>query len=96
VQGKLAPVTKLGMHVLTTRDDHGKPITPGGLAGDVLPIPILGRTVQKTFFGDESDKYLWSERMLSLFGPLAQHVGDEDSERRDRRREARARRFADR
>jgi hypothetical protein len=74
VQGKAAPVSKLGLHLLTGRDDFGRTITPGGLASDVLPIPITARTAQKTLLSDESDKYLWSEKMLSLFGTPGQHV----------------------
>lgn len=73
VAGKAAPVTKLGLHVLTGRDDFGRDETPQGLAGDVLPIPIIAKNVAQTTTGDGSDKYLWSERMLSLFGPQAQH-----------------------
>lgn len=74
VQGKTAPITKLGMHVLTARDDRGRPITPAGLTSDVLPVPIVAQSAEKTVFGDESSRYLWSERLLGLFGPQAQHV----------------------
>lgn len=74
VAGKAAPFAKLGMHVITGRDDFGRDVTPGTLAQDVLPIPIVARTVQHTMLSDDSDKYLWSERILSLFGSPAQHV----------------------
>jgi hypothetical protein len=90
VGGKAAPIMKLGIHALTGRDDFGREIAPkdGGflkntgrstvaLGGDALPIPIIVRTVHKTLFGDEADRYLWSERVLSMFGPLAQHVAPE-------------------
>ena len=88
-QGKLAPASKLVMHGITGRDDLGRPITLGGRAADVLPVPITGRSAYRLFFSDDADKYLWSERMLSMFGPLAQHVGesaDDEDERRERRR----------
>jgi hypothetical protein len=84
---KSAPVTKAGIHVLTTRDDLGRPITPpgmnplvatarsvGSVAADVSPVPLIMRSTAKTLTGDGSDKYLWSERALTLFGPPAQHV----------------------
>ena len=62
------------MHLLTGRNDFGRPISPAGLAADVLPIPITARTLWNTTMGDQADKYLWSEKMLGLFGPQAQHV----------------------
>lgn len=87
VGSKAAPVTKLGIHAITGRDDLGREIAPkrlglgentlrsvGTLAGDVSPVPIVLRNVQHTMMSDESDKFLWSERMLGLFGPQAQHV----------------------
>jgi hypothetical protein len=87
VGSKAAPVTKLGMHAYTGLDDLGRQIAPkrlglventvrsvGTLAGDISPVPIVLRNVQHTMMSDESDKFLWSERMLGLFGPQAQHV----------------------
>ncbi len=87
VGSKAAPVTKLGIHAITGRDDMGREIAPkslsatantvraaGTLAGDVSPVPIALRNVQRTMMSYQSDKYLWSERMLGLFGPQAQHV----------------------
>lgn len=85
--GKAAPVVKAGIHVLTGRDDLGRQTTPRGLnpvantvrgvattASDLTPIPIIARTIGRQATGDHSDRYTWSERMLSLFGAPAQHV----------------------
>jgi hypothetical protein len=87
IGGKAAPVTKAGIHVLTGRDDLGRPITPqgmnmgiatlrsvGSLAADVSPVPLIMRSTAKTLTGDGSDNYLWSERALTLFGPPARHT----------------------
>jgi hypothetical protein len=82
--GKAAPFTKLGIHLLTGRDDFGRDVTPQGLAADTLPIPIAGRSAQRSMFSDDASKYLWSERILSLFGSPAQHV-EPDGMRRERR-----------
>jgi hypothetical protein len=65
------------MHVLTGRNDFGRPISPAGLAGDVLPVPITARTLYRSTMEDDSDKYLWSERMLGLFGPVGRHLPPE-------------------
>jgi broad specificity phosphatase PhoE len=87
VGSKAAPFAKLGMHLVTGRNDFGQQIAPAGrglvrntldtgaaVAADVSPVPLVLRSVQKDTLGDDSDKYLWSERILSLFGPLGQHV----------------------
>ncbi len=71
---KAAPLSKFGIHALTGRDDLGRDETPAGLAADVLPIPITGTTIYRTTVGDGADKYLYSERIFSLFGPPGQHV----------------------
>lgn len=49
----------------------------GAFVTDVSPIPFTARSVQRTMVGDGSDKFLWSERMMGLFGPQAQHVPPE-------------------
>jgi hypothetical protein len=72
---KAAPLTKFGIHALTGRDDLGRDETPAGLAADVLPIPITAGQIYRTTVGsDGSDKYMYSERIFSLFGSPAQHV----------------------
>ena len=85
-----APLTKLGIHTMTGRNDLGQEIAPkslgfipntvrsvGALLSDISPIPIVVRSAYKTSAGDDSDTYRWSERMLSLFGPMSQHVAPE-------------------
>ena len=87
---KAAPFTKAAIHVITGRNDLGQEITPpnlsfvantvrgfGSLLSDVSPIPLVVRSGIKTMAGDASDEFLWSERMLDLFGPQAQHVAPE-------------------
>jgi hypothetical protein len=93
VGSKAAPVTKFGIHAITGRDDFGREISRKGLGmgantarsavalgSDLLPIPIVGRTIERTMLGDGADKYRWSERVLSLFGPVGQHVAPEGME----------------
>ena len=90
VGSKAAPFTKAGIHALTGRDDMGHEIAPKGLGfavnsvrtvgsfiTDVSPIPITIRNVHRTMVGDGSDEYLWSERVMGLIGPQAQHVAPE-------------------
>ena len=87
---KAAPVMKALIHGITGRNDLGQEIVPKGMrfvAGtvrglgaflsDITPMPIVIRSSYKTMAGDDSDTYLWSERMLSLFGPMGQHVAPE-------------------
>jgi hypothetical protein len=87
---KAAPVTKAFIHTITGMNDLGQKIAPGGLRpgvatirffgtllSDVSPIPLTIRSAYRTMAGDESDKYLWSERAMGLFGPQAQHVAPE-------------------
>lgn len=84
---KAAPITKAGVHAITGRDDRGRQIAPkglgmlantvrsaGSLIGDVSPVPITVRSGARALSGDPSDNFLWSERVLSLFGPAASHV----------------------
>jgi len=92
--GKAAPFVKAGVHVLTGRNDFGREIAPKGLnpvantarsvgqaVSDVSPIPISLKSIQHTTFGDEADKYTWSERVLSLFGPPPRHMPPEGQKR---------------
>lgn len=87
VGSKLAPFAKVTEHLITGRDDLGRPITPkgmnplvqtvrsvGSVMSEVSPVPITVRGIAKTTLGDQSGKYLWSERILGMFGPAAQHV----------------------
>jgi hypothetical protein len=90
VGSKMAPLTKPMMHIATGRDDFGRELTPkgmnwlaatvrslGSLVTDISPIPIAARNLARQAVGDDSDKYVWSERILTLFGPPAQHVAPE-------------------
>jgi hypothetical protein len=90
IGGKLAPFTKAVMHVITGRDDLGHEIAPkrlspaantvrsgGALVSDVSPVPIVARSAYRQMAGDGSDQFLWSERILSLFGQPAQHIAPE-------------------
>ena len=85
--GKAAPYAKMFMHYVTGKDDFGRRIAPkdlnimaktlrsvGYFISDISPIPITARNLYRTFAGDMSDRYLWSEKILSELGPLAQHV----------------------
>jgi hypothetical protein len=89
-QSKSAPVTKLLMHIATRRDDLGREIerpdnsflansARGAIttAADLSPVPISLRNLKRQFTDDDASKYLWSEKMLSLFGSQAQHVAPE-------------------
>ena len=89
VQSKAAPFTKLAMHTMTGRDDLGREITPKGMdwkaatvrglgnaLGDVSPVPLTLRQVYRQATDNTAD-YLWSERILSMLGPPAQHVAPE-------------------
>jgi len=69
---KASPFGKFGKH-LTGRNDFGRKTTATDLASDVLPIPIFARTLYDDFVENPEDVE-WSERMLSLFSPPAQHV----------------------
>ncbi len=84
---KAAPFTKAAIHAVTGRDDLGRETAPKNMnwlaknvrsmfsvATDISPVPIVARSIYRTTMGDQSDKFLWSERILSLFGPAAQHV----------------------
>lgn len=92
--GKAAPFTRAGVHLITGQDEFGREIAPKGLnpiantaraAGklisDVLPVPIALRSLQRTSFADDADKYSWSERVLSTFGPPPQHRPPEGMKR---------------
>jgi hypothetical protein len=87
---KAAPFAKAAIHIETGRNDFGQQIVKKGLnpvaktvrgvgtiAGDVTPVPIVVRQLYRMAAGEESDQYVWSEKMLSLFGPAAQHMPPE-------------------
>ena len=87
IGSKLAPVTKAASHIYTGLDDRGREIAPKDLNPvantlrslastmmDLSPVPLIVRNLAKTAVGDGSDEYLWSERIMGMFGPPAQHV----------------------
>jgi hypothetical protein len=93
IGSKAAPITKMAIHQMTGRDDFGREIAnkdiglfpkvlrSGATAvTDVSPIPIVVRSIARSFTGDDSDRYMWSERVMTLFGPPASHRPPEGME----------------